>query len=285
MKSQCTRTIAGCVAENNAKYLGQALRLVQSWRWFAGSLADCPFTVCVVGDKLVSQRDEFEKYGAHMVNVDRFSPLHAPSNKLRFLELPEVANADRVVLLDCDTVVVREPLGLLSAADFAAKPADVPTVSHETFEQLFAFFGLKIPQQSARCSVRGEPTIPYFNAGVLSFSRRAVAELAPVWCEMNRRLIANLELLGKRTNFCEQASLTLALAVSGCSVESLDNKWNFPVHFQKQPPESAFGQTDPAIIHYHWLVDADGFLLESPYNKVNSRIASFNARLRTERVV
>lgn len=275
--------IIGCVADNSIKYLNQALRLLQSWRWFAGALAESEFHVCVVDDVVPEYRRQYESYGALVHVVPRFNAVHPPSNKLRFLELPFLANAERVILLDCDTVIVQEPLGLITTKDFAAKIADLPTVTPEVFNSLFSTFELPLPQACERCTVHGEPIIPYFNAGVLSFSQKAMASLVPEWIRINHQLVNRFDLLQHCSEFCEQASLSLALAACGSSYETLSNRLNFPAHCCDEPLESGFGRTDPVIVHYHWLVDENGMLKASPYPNVNNRIGLFNARLLLER--
>lgn len=275
--------VIGCVADNSIKFLDQALRLLQSWRWFAGSLADSEFHVCVVDDVTLEYRKQYESYGAVVHVVPHFNAAHPPSNKLRFLELPFLINAERVVLLDCDTVIVQEPLGLIAEKDFAAKIADLPTVTPEVFRSLFSTFELPLPQTCEQCTVHGEPIIPYFNAGVLSFSQKAMTSLVPKWIRINQQLVNRFDLLQQCSNFCEQASLSLALAACETPYETLSNRLNFPVHCCDEPLESDFGKTDPVIIHYHWLVDENGMLKASPYSKVNDRIQSFNVRLSQER--
>jgi len=274
--------IVGCVADSTPKYLEQALRLLQSWRWFAGSVSGADFHLCVVDEIDHSYRALYEEYGAKVHVVPRVSASHPPSNKLRFLELPDAGESDRVLLFDCDTIVVGEPTGLISDADFLAKIADQPTTTPEVFESVFAAFGISLPAADQCCTVRGEATIPYFNGGVLAFSRKSMRALVPQWIRINFRLIEQMELLKECGHFCEQASLSLALAATGTSFQVLGNDMNFPAHLREEPLDSAFADTDPVIIHYHWLVDERGLLEPSPYPNVNRRIQQFNERLRKE---
>lgn len=277
------RLAVGCVADSSAKYLDQALRLLQSWRWFAGEMAAADFYVCVVEAVPPEYRDAYEALDAHVRIVQRFSAAHPPSNKLRFLELPELAGADRVVLLDCDTLVVQPPLRLFSTADLAAKMADFATVPQAVFARLFAAFELPLPPAAEHCTVSGQPTIAYFNAGVLSFSPRAMDRLVPAWLRFNRALLEQPRLLGDASHFCEQASLSLALAACQTRYEAFGNEMNFPAHCRDLPPDSGFGTTDPVIIHYHALIDRNGLLEPSPYARVDQRLRTFNARLSRER--
>jgi hypothetical protein len=272
----------GCVADNTAKYLEQALRLLRSWRWFAGAMATADFHLCVVDEIDNSYRALYEEYDAKVHVVPRVSIRHPPSNKLRFLELPEAGDSDRVLLLDCDTIVVGEPTGLISEADFLGKIADHLTTTPDVFESVFAVFGISLPAADQRCTVRGESTIPYFNSGVLAFSRKSMRVLVPQWVRINSCLIEQIEVLKECGHYCEQASLSLALAATGTSFQVLGNDMNFPAHYREEPLDSAFADTDPVIIHYHWLVDGRGLLEPSPYPNVNRRIQQFNNRLLKE---
>jgi len=105
----------------------------------------------------------------------------------------------------------------------------------------------------------------------------------PEWIRLNKQLIDNLELLDKVRFFCEQASLSLALAKTGISFVTIGNEWNYPAHKNDISIDSSFGQTDPVIIHYHSCINKHGYLLDSPYPLVNLRIAQFNDRLKQER--
>jgi 2-polyprenyl-3-methyl-5-hydroxy-6-metoxy-1,4-benzoquinol methylase len=277
------RLVVGCVAENTPKYLGQALRLVQSIRWFGAEINQAELYVCVVDDIREDFRDELERYGAKVRIVSRFSTKHPQSNKLRFLELPELAEFDRVLLLDCDTIVVRDPSTHLRDGEFTAKIVDVPTVPLDTFRRLFTAFELAMPEATQKCTVRGDLTIPYFNAGVLAFSRHAMDMLVPKWIELNKRLIERMDLLEDHKNYCEQASLSLAVAATGVSFKTVSNALNFPMHFEDPASAPGLVDVDPCIIHYHSLVDACGNILSSRYPLVNERIQEFNNRLRQER--
>ena len=280
------RLIVGCVADNNRKYLDQALRLLQSWRWFGGEIANADFCVCVVDAVEGSDRHAYESYGARVHIVERYDKRHPPSNKLRFLQLPDLGSYDHVLLLDCDTIVVRDPYSLLNhlyTADFVAKIADLPTVPHEIFESLFAHFDIRLPRRNFHFTVSGQSTIPYFNAGVLAFSKHAVDVLVPEWIRLNGELLNNLDKLGTQGNFCEQASLSLALSKTNLRFHTVGNEFNFPAHLTDKYPKANLQTVDPHIIHYHSLIDDKGFLLKSNCPKVDLKISEFNERLRSER--
>ena len=80
------RIVFGCVADNNPKYLSQALRLLQSIRWFGGTLADSDVIICAVDEIDSTYSGEFEQLGALVRVVPRFCSSHPPSNKLQFFQ-------------------------------------------------------------------------------------------------------------------------------------------------------------------------------------------------------
>ena len=82
-------------------------------------------------------------------------------------------------------------------------------------------------------------------------------------------MTAVFEELGGGAHFCEQASLSLALAATGTPFDTVGNEMNFPAHFAGLPLDSEFANTDPVIIHYHWLAHENGILFPSVYPKVN----------------
>lgn len=277
------KLVIGCVAENTPKYLAQALRLIQSVRWFGGRVANSKFIVCIVGEVDSLYRQEFEKYHADVRIVERFSDKHPQSNKLRFLQQPDLVHYQHVLLLDCDTIIVQDPSYELNMEGFSAKIADAPTVPLRIFESLFSYFKLPLPKENFKCTLTGTPTIPYFNAGVLLFSQSAMFELVPSWIKYNEDLIENMHLLENANNFCEQASLSLAIIATNTAITTFGNEMNFPIHFENYIDE--LNEVDPIIIHYHNCLDSDGNIHCRLYKKVKHKIDCFNSKLKKEKVI
>ncbi len=273
--------IIGCVTENSQKYLAQAVRLLQSVRWFGGKIAGAKFIVCAIEGLDPAYRDEFERYDATVRIVDRYSKKHPQSNKLRFLQEGDLKDYRNILLLDCDTIVVQDPSSYLLSEGFRAKIADGATVPHEIFEKLYDFFHLPLPRKDYHCTVTGTSTIPYFNAGVLKFSQSMMCSLIPTWIALNEQLLEHIDLLGRYDKFCEQATLSLAVSAAGPQFYVFGDEMNFPVHYKEHTP--SLEKIDPLIIHYHWLVDSSGYVKPSPYPLVNNRIAQFNQKLREQR--
>lgn len=276
------RVAIGCVADNNPKYLSQALRLLLSLRWFGGSMAGANFFVCVVDKICPAFALEFERLGAFVRTVSRFSPLHPHSNKLRLLEVPEVGYYDTFLLLDCDTLIVQDPWQYLNGRVFEAKIADLPTVPNEIFQRLFQHFGIPAPKQDYMTNPNDSPTVWYCNAGVLVFPKEMLFTLGRSWLKYNKALLERLDLLGENKTFCDQASLSLAFASEPVQFKELPVAMNFPIHLTNFEKTEKMQECDPVIIHYHDKVDENGFLLSSPFLGVQKRIKQFNARLKDE---
>jgi SAM-dependent methyltransferase len=246
-------------------------------------MAGADVIVCIVDNVDSEYRNEFEKLGASVRIVSRFSPVHPQSNKLRFLELPEIAAYDTVMLLDCDTIVVQDPSVYIDGQSLQARMAGYPTVPYEIFRELFSFFGLPLPSAEYRCAVSGTPTIWYVNTGVLIFPQRILRELFPVWRRYTDRLCENISLLKDAGNFCEQASLSLAFADHRVPFKNLRLAMNCPMPADSANIPDELRSCDPVIIHYHHQVDHAGLVVSNSFPFMRLRVNDFNERVKRER--
>jgi hypothetical protein len=284
-------TVLGCVADNSPRYLDQALRLLKSLRWFGGVAARCDFVLCVIDSVERKYIREFKAYGADVRIVPRFSRELPVTNKIRFLEQSDLTRYDQVVLLDCDTLVVQNPLVAIKSYSFQARLAGSATIPHDIFERMFEVFRLPLPPQEYKCILTGEPTIPYFNTGVVVLNPSLMNSLVPAWQNFVRQLLSRLELLLGHEWFIEQAALSLALAATGCRFELLGEEMNFPVHLATKSEQQIqrLVNIDPRIIHYHHWVEASGQIMLCGYPLADARIMRFNrrslSRLRWERMI
>lgn len=271
--------VIGCVSENNQKYLSESLKLVKSIRWFGGSLSDSDLIVCVVDEVDPLYKEQFEYWGATVRVVERFHPAHPQSNKLRFLELPELYNYEVVMLLDCDTIVVQDPFKYIDKKSVQARIAGYPTVPHEIFVELFMVYGIKIPEKKYFCAVSGDKTILYCNAGVLVFPKKMLDNIANAWINITKELCDNIEILKESKNYCEQASLSLALCKTGLPFSELPIYMNCPVHVSAENFHKNLMTCDPVIIHYHHRVDENGLIIAGHNPFVRNRVEAFNRAL------
>jgi len=275
--------VVGCVTENNSKYLGQTLRLVQSIRWFGGELAKSRLVVAAVGEIDPRARRALERFDAEIRIVRPFHAGNPSSNRLRIFDELRDARERHFLILDTDTIVVADPLPLLRRDVLQAKIAPFATVTHEVFERLFAHFALPLPPRSFVTGYSGTPTIPYINAGVLSMPAAIAARLAPEWQRFNAVLADDPALVAPCERHMHQAALALALATTGVPFEAIGAALNYQLNATHVPAPQGYAEIDPIIIHYHHLADDDGLLLPCPFPRAQKRIDAFNERLRDER--
>ncbi|WP_264739376.1 methyltransferase domain-containing protein [Cytobacillus firmus] len=272
------KLMIGCVTENNSKYQRQTLNLVQSIRWFGGDISRADIYVCIVEKADDDFLKELKKFGVFVRIVKRFNQNHPQSNKLRFFELPEIDFYDTIMFLDCDTIIVQDPLRYIDGKSFQAEIAAGATVPHEVFKDLFNYYDLKIPDRSYTTTLSRASTIWYCNAGVLIFPKEILKSFFPVWRNYTEDLIKNKHLLNNYFQFCEQASLTLSFVKNPVPFKKLPMKMNFPLVGRTS---MAIQQCDPVIIHYHHRSDESGLIhnvTKSPYAKL--RIQEFNNLLK-----
>jgi Sulfotransferase family len=269
----------GCVAEATPPFYSQVLRLVQSIRWFGGTLADASVFACFVDEVDPVWRAQLESLGAHVRVVQPFNPLNRFSNKVRFLELPELSRYETAVLLDCDMALVQDPAPYLAQPALQLMIADLPTVPSARLAQLCAHFGLATPALSYRTTCSQEPTIWYCNTGVTILPTAWIARILPAWREFILRLCAEPTLLDPPYHHCNQAAMTLTYIADPLPFVELPVAMNFPLNQAGRHPTAAMLREDPVILHYHDLVGADGLLLPSPYPLAQARIKLLNQRL------
>ncbi|HEV7507389.1 MAG TPA: hypothetical protein VGS07_21060 [Thermoanaerobaculia bacterium] len=271
--------LVGCVVENDPKSLARARRLALSLRWFGGALAGSKLMVCAVEGIDARAREALEECGAELRIVPRFDPRNPFANKLQFFPEAETTDAGLFLLLDTDTVIVRDPLPFLDRGVFQAKIADVPSVSHAGLELVFQHFGLELPTRRYVTTFTGTRTILYCNSGVLAVPARLACELVPIWRDYNSRILDVRHLLGAGSKHCNQASLSLALAACPVPFRVAPVELNFPLNQTVYKPSPAVLAADPAILHYHDRVDEAGRILPVPYPKAQACIEAFNQRL------
>ena len=275
------KILFGCVAENNHKFLSQALRLVRSVRWFGGTLKDVDIVVCVVDEIDPRYERVLDLLGARIRIVSRFDPANPLFNKIEAFRVPDLDQYDILLFLDCDTVVVQDPAPFLNSEFLQVKVADVPTVPSDLLVDLCTRFGLTSTERSYVTTLDPTPTVWYCNAGIISCPVKYLQCLVPRWCEYELKFSADPSLLGPYQKHRSQAALALAHASERVPYREFPVSMNFPLHLTHLPSTPEVLEADPIILHYHDLIDSSGFLKPSPYPLAQKRIEQFNERLRT----
>ena len=276
------KIVFACVTDNKPKYMMQTLNWILSIRWSGGSYADSDILVCAVAPVDPDFAAELERQHIQVHCVERFSAETPCANKLALLEWEGLRRYDQLVMLDTDTLLVRNIDEFLSqSADVQAKIADLPTVPEAKFRDLFAYFKMPLPQARYRCSFDGTSTILYCNSGVLLFNlrRKKTWLLFEAWRDFARQILSQRDVYSLCGYFCDLAALTLAMAKLAPEFKELPVGMNFPLHLQ-QPAQEKMLATEPLIVHYHHLLNAGGYIAtDSPYALANARIAEFNRQL------
>jgi hypothetical protein len=277
------KVLLGCVTDSHPRFVQQGLHLVQSLRWFAGQSADADILVCFIGSLDPKIVEQFERLGARLQLVQAHSAGNPFANKIRFLEQPQLAAYDMALLLDCDMLVMQDPLPWLLPGLVQAKTADVPSVPLPLLTRLYKHFDLAVPAPAYRTTFDAVPTLWYCNSGALAVPVRFLPGLLPPWNRYESALRANPSLLDPAHHHSQQAALSLAMAATGLPFRELPVEMNFPLHLTHLTTPGSMQTADPVILHYHDRVDAGGFLMSSPYQGADKRIRQFNARLLAER--
>jgi hypothetical protein len=274
--------LLSCVAENDAAWFRRVQNLVLSLRWFGGSLSEARFIAHFVGDAAPEYRRALGDLGAEVRVVERVDSRLPLTNKLRMLELHGEVGFDVLVALDCDVVVVDDFAAQLSASGIGAKPVDYDLFSEREWQRLYGTVGLSPPGKTLRATSSGKQVGPYFNTGVLTVPRALCGEVRRRWGECHSRLVAQLQRdpdTVRRDLAIYQEQVALALAIAGGPLPwvALPVGMNFPCHVPVHP-SALSASPSPAILHYHDLIDADGFLLRPKCSVAADPAHRFNSR-------
>lgn len=274
--------VVGLLTENTTEMLTQAVRLLRSIRWFGGAFANVRIVVCGVGELEAGAHAELTKFGAEIRTVTRFHPANPTANRQQLLASLLDEPEELMFLLDCDTILTRDPLPYLTRDMFQAKVAPTPTISDEVFTRLFTHFNLPKPPRRYVARFSNTPMLPYFNAGVIAMPIALARRLAPSWRRYNQLLADDPQLVAPCQRHMHQASLTLALVESGVPHRELPDEMNYQLNATHVAAPPGYADADPVLVHYHHLGREDGYLLPTPYPGAQRRIDLFHARLRDE---
>jgi len=291
--------IFGCVVDSSPRGLFQALRLVQSLRWFGGSLADSSFGVHVEGDCSPAFQGELARYGAAVwpgAPTDAENPCRASL----FLARPDVAEHDVAVVLAPNTLVCADPAALIDSQAVRARADDATVFPDEAFQRAFASVGLKVPPKTCTTAVDEAPIIPFFDTAVVSVPTKVLPDLLDKWVAYSRQIAADPKGLFKaadvtllspwhktlrKTATFEKFGLAMALADTGVPVKPAPVEQNCPASYPSKPK---LASVRPVICRYQPEPPdrADGSLVHyfMPHvaGHVTDAIDAFNQRLASE---
>jgi SAM-dependent methyltransferase len=278
-----TQVIVACVAENNEVDFHKVTNLVRSIKTCPGNISHSKLIVYFVENVQYEFKVFLEQMDVEIRVATCFDERYRHANKLRMLEIEQSLEYDVLIALDIDTVVVQDFTQYLSSGAVGAKPVDQNPLTLEEWNELFEFFNLPMPTQRYVTSFTYEPTVPYFNSGVLVVPKKYVGLLRESWGGFVKRLLDTYSSLpnniSKHSFFTDQFALSLAIQAARLPVIQLPVEMNFPTHF---PVHRSLlpDEIDPFILHYHNKILKNGELDLCTHKKTNEKIKLVNNRIK-----
>jgi hypothetical protein len=274
------RAMFSCVTENGESWFVKVQNLVLSIREFGGSQSHAPILVNFVDGVESRFAQWLSRYDVAVRVVEPVDPVIRYTNKLRMFEVPQEMEAEILVALDCDVVVVGDIGQFLSSESISAKPADRDMLSDSQWRRIFRALEIAPPARTFVTTSFGQRTYPYANSGVLLVPRHLCKELLSNWAQYARTLeevYRSAEDLALRKKYTDQIALTCALAAGRFPVRALPVTMNMPTHINIRPTLIP-SLDDVRIVHYHGGLDDQGFLRRCRYPAVNRTLDLFNQR-------
>jgi hypothetical protein len=275
----------------------QTLLLLNSTRSYAGRFRDCSFYVVSPRAKHAISRDTRRKlnelgavYIDRILNTD--CPEYGSANRVAAAAyIEEIFSHDVLVILDSDTLFLREPIELLLSPDIdvAVRPVDVKGMSTSGPPDSFDGYWRDL----CRCCSVNYDAIPWresfvehqrikanYNAGLVVV--RSSLGILRRWADFFFRSIRNglkphidsgsfrtgagwIEPAAGNLWGSNQAALSLAIWSTTQRVRELPPTYNYPLHQHNEIDAALAQRVFPQLVHvhYHWLFAPDA-LPENP---------------------
>lgn len=199
-------------------------------------------------------------------------------NKLVQLDTLLEFEADCYVLCDTDLAFAGPINGWLNAEELRAKPVDLPNPPLDRLEALRRRIGLEVEPRLVRTSA--DPALTWStncNGGLYIVPSKLGATLAEHWKQFAEQLQNCEDILENWYHHIDQIAYAMAVMAMGRDVLELPLEANFPMHLQSHFDQMAFGE--PVVLHYHWLLDAEGKILTTGSTLVDAAVAKANASI------
>jgi hypothetical protein len=268
----------------------QTLRLFDSLRRFGGRFSGCPaYAVSPRPSHAIDRETRAALRALDVVHIEehlnRDCPQYGSANRVAAAAHVEAhASHEILVVLDSDTLFLREPIELLLAhdVDAAVRPVDIKGMCSsgpddpcdDYWQRLCRLADVDyaaIPWTHA--SVDGARIKASYNGGLVVARTRG--RILQRWAEIFFASARDGLVPRSRSNRfragagwvepsvgrwwgTNQAALSLALWGSTRAVQELPPGYNYPLHLHARMPRDR--NADPATwvhVHYHWLFDAD----------------------------
>lgn len=280
------RAVIAFAGENHGHWIDRMERLALSLHDSRPS-GDSTLTAALVVDGLDEpHRSALALLGCDVRAVDPVHAEHRYMNKLRILEVPEIGQADGVLALDCDLVVVGDPLPALDADVICAQLTSGSSLSDRLWSDIHEALGLPEPQRTYRDVDSGRRRYPYFNSGVLWIPRALVEPVRSEWIRAGLELaglVDDIDELASNVGYLDQIAFSVAMVRLDQCPRQLPLSLNCPTggfRWGSRPDLEP-----PMILHYHANVDRDGFLRVPNHPVLRDEIDAFNRSWAAQRSV
>jgi hypothetical protein len=276
-----------CVAEARPPWRIMVENLAITLRNYGGSLATAPLRACFVGE---CDSPLLDSLGVESVVVEPYPGVARTTNKLRMFEaFAAKPDADLLLALDCDVVVVGDLAEVLPADQLAMMPAVSSPLTAAHWFDLLTFLDLPVSAQATTLQSGEVLPAPYFNSGVLSLPSRLSEPLLEAWEHYVGVLDdwATDPLTGPPTCrewphawlWGDQLALSAALLATGIEVQPLDPALNLSTSLPWRQVEARFAESPLRLVHYHDRFGPAGELFRTDSPVVNAVIDDVNRLL------
>ncbi len=270
-----------CVVDRDIKFQVQAL----SWLFTllgTGTASAREIMVHVVGS-LPHFEATAESLGVAVRRVESDAMGDsAYCNKLLQLTSTELLDADLLVLCDTDIAFAGNIRPFLDGVRcVSAKTVDVPNPPLPLLEALLHEAGLNAPLSVVDLAFsQGRSIEVNCNGGFYVIPGAYTRILGSRWKHWAGWSLGRKTQLGNYLKHSDQIGFCMAMVELGLPFAQLPVRYNFPTHLS--PDRYRFnGADDPEVLHYHWLMDHDGYVIPVGHAVVDSAIARANNILKS----
>lgn len=275
--------VVSCVAEDRPEWYRMVENLAISMRNFGGRLAGARFVAYFVDGFDERSARLLLELGVELRVARRYDPAHPSTNKLRmFQDFAARSEAQYLIALDCDTVVVGDFLDDVRPGVIRAMPAMRSHLTFDQWQQLLVSLGLE-SASTPTVTTRTQEAMPapYLNSGVMFVPAEHAVGLAASWTRFVDEF-ASQTARGVDEPwtgpFMDQVALACALLDQQAPVWAFGPYLNMPTAASLKVPVP---ESDPAIkvLHYHRNATATGLVLGTDSPALNGIIDRVNAVL------
>ena len=251
-----------CVVDNRERFRIQGRIWLSSLIHFGNIDPANIYVYCVNGTDAGFMRQCAETG----VNVELTEPYGDKTycNKIAQMGCGALRGFDAAILMDCDTVLLRNFEDAVDFGKISAKIVDMPNPDIEVIDRLFALAGLKksdmIPDVKTECSDR----FTYganFNGGVYIIPAKYYGAIGQGWKKWSRWLLdcgkpiydADMQAHIDQVSFC------MAVHENNIPVNHISRRYNYPT-----PYDFGGGEPFPYVLHYHKDADKNN-IIETGY--------------------